>query len=885
MKEILSLLPKPSRYIGIEEGACKISKEDVQKAKIHYALAFPDMYEIGMSYLGHKILYSLVNNHNGYVCERVFAPCVEAGALLKEHNIPLASLESDTDIKDFHALAFGLTHELAFTNILYMLELSHIPLFATERGEDIKKYPIVMVGGGCTICAEPLAPFVDLMMLGEGEVMTLPLLNLLEEAHRNNWTKTKFLQEARFIKGVYIPSFFEEVEGKLVAKYADYTEVCRGLVTNLDDAPYPVAQASPFGAIHNRLVLEIARGCTRGCRFCQAGFTTRPSRERSVESIKELLEEAVQKTGYEDVGFLSLSAGDFSALKTLFLDVAKRCASEQISLSLPSLRVGSVDGDIMECISNIRRTGATLAPEAGSQRLRDVINKGITEEALIQHVRQLVHYGWQQVKLYFMIGLPTEKDEDLEAIVELAKKVRDCAIYYDEEGRKKGSQLQVTVSVSPFVPKTHTPFQWEAQISLEEMSRRIFFLRDLVKQNKNIKMRWHEPATSHLEGILSRADRSMSKVIYNAYKQGAVFDSWMDHFNIEFWFKAMKEEGMSIEKYTNARDKDASLPWDHLNTGITKDFLLKEYKKAVGEEITLDCRYEKCSLCGTCDFPKIPSTLRENEEEAKIETSLNFRQRDQEAVEIPEETIIKRQNEGEKKYSKTNPPKIEEHLVHREVRYKVWHKKVKDASYLSQLEIQPLLERALRRANIPMSFSQGFHPLPLLSFGMALPVGLESMAEWFAISLREYMSEEDFMQALSPYMLSGMELIRIEKLPLHGTIAQASRETMQVRLPEEYIALAKSRIEEFMQAKTINFAKMNKKNELKVRNIRPLIDEIKWQENALICTLNYKEGYLSAQNLMNAVFNGTHLQEDLKAEALNILPVKIKIKKLAQFID
>ncbi len=882
MKEILSLLPKPSRYIGIEEGACKISKEDVQKAKIHYALAFPDMYEIGMSYLGHKILYSLVNNHKDFICERVFAPCVEAGALLKEHNVALASLESDTNIKDFHAVAFGLTHELAFTNILYMLELSQIPLFASERGENIKDYPIVMIGGGCTICAEPLAPFVDLMMLGEGEVMTIPLLSLLEEAHANNWTKTEFLQKARFIKGVYIPSFFEEVDNKLVPKYEDYTEVCRGLVTDLDNAPYPVEQTSPFGAIHNRLTLEIARGCTRGCRFCQAGFTTRPSRERSLENVKELLAEAVQKTGYEDVGFLSLSAGDFSALKSLFLDVAKKCASEQISLSLPSLRVGSVDSEIMECISNIRRTGATLAPEAGSQRLRDVINKGITEEALIQHVRQLVFYGWQQVKLYFMIGLPTETYEDLEAIVELAKKVRDCAIYYDEEGRKKGSQLQVTVSVSPFVPKTHTPFQWEAQISLEEMSKRIFFLRDLVKQNKNIKMRWHEPSTSHLEGILSRADRKMSKVVYNAYKQGAVFDSWMDHFNIEFWFKAMKEEGMSIEEYTGVRDKNSVLAWDHLNTGTSKEFLIKEYQRAVGEEITLDCRYEKCSLCGVCDFPKKASTLRQSADEDKIETSLNFKQRDQEAVEVPEDTVIKRQNEEAKKYSKTNPPKIEEHLVHREVRYQVWHKKVGDASYLSQLEIQPLLERALRRAQIPMSFSQGFHPLPLLSFGMALPVGLESMAEWFAISLREYMSEEDFQKALSGYMLEGMEILRVEQLPLFGTIPQAIKEEMQISLPEEFLEKAKARMQEFMQNEVVNFAKKNKKDQIKVRNIRPLIDTFEWKNDALHCTLNYEQGYLSAQNLMKAIFNGTFLQEDLKTPALEILPVKIKIMKLAQ---
>ncbi len=889
MKEILSLLPKPSRYIGIEEGSVKITANNIKQAKIHLALAFPDLYEIGMSYLGHKILYTMVNNHKDYIAERVFAPCVDAGAILKEHNIPLASIESDTDLKNFHAIGFSLTHELASTNILYMLDLAHIPLSTEERGEDLKQYPIIFMGGGCTICAELLAPYIDVMMLGEGEEMLPPFLELLEQAHAENWTKKQFLEQARFINGIYIPSFFHENEqGELIPKFADYTTVQRALTTNLDNAPYPVEQASPFGAIHNRLTLEIARGCTRGCRFCQAGFTTRPSRERSVDAIKDLLKDAIKKTGYEDVSFLSLSAGDFSALKTLFLDVSKQCAQEQISLSLPSLRVGSVDSEIMECIANIRRTGATLAPEAGSQRLRDVINKGITEEALIKHIQQLVHFGWQQVKLYFMIGLPTETYEDLEAIIDLAKKVRNCAIYFDENGKKRGSQLQVTVSVSPFVPKTHTPFQWDAQIPLEEMSKRIFFLRDLIKKEKNIKMRWHEPAMSHLEGIISRSDRAMSKVLLNVHKKGARFDSWIDHFNVDIWHEAMKEEGFNCDDYTGSRELNAKLAWEHLSTGTTKEFLLKEREKALSEKITLDCRYEKCSLCGVCDFPSKPSRLRENISKANyenevIKTQLNFKERDQKPLDPSE---INRESIQPKKveYTRSNPPKIEEHLVYKAVRFKVWHKKINNAAYLSQLDIQPLLERALRRAQIPMTFSQGFHPLPLLSFGKALPVGVESVAEWFGITLREPMTEETFIQKLSPFMLEDMELIRVEKLPLTGSIPQAQKEIFKVAFPENYVEQARKRLDDFLSRKEVIFAKLNKQNDLKTKNIRTMLEDIQWQNNALHCTLSYHENYLSPQNLMEAIFNGKNLQEDLSVESLNILPVYIKIMKLAQFL-
>ncbi len=893
MKEILSLLPKPSRYIGIEEGSVKVDVKKIANAKSHIVFAFPDLYEIGMSYLGHKILYAQVNGRENSIAERVFAPCADAGKILKEQNVPLASMESDTNLKDFNAIGFALTHELASTNILYMLDLAQIPLKTEDRGDDFR-YPIIFVGGGCTICAEMLAPYVDVMMLGEGELLLPYFLDLLEEAQEKKWTKTQFLEELRFVKGMYIPSFFEEDNTSLKPKFKDYTEVQRVLVSDIDNAVYPRSQASPFGAIHNRLTLEIARGCTRGCRFCQAGFTMRPSRERSVEAIKEIFKDAVKATGYEDVSFLSLSAGDFSSLKGLFLDVAKQCADEQISLSLPSLRVGSIDSDIMECIANIRRTGATLAPEAGSQRLRDVINKGITEEALMQHVRQLLYYGWQQVKLYFMIGLPTETDEDLEAIIQLAKKVRNTALYFDENGKRRGQQIQVTIALSPFVPKTHTPFQWEAQISLEEMARRIFYIRDLAKKEKNIKIRWHEPAMSHLEGILSRADRKMAKVLLSAYNKGAKFDSWVDQFNIDIWREAMQENGLSIDSYTGARNFEDSLAWEHLNTGLTKDFLLKERQNALEENITPDCRYDKCSLCGVCDHSKEMSILRNGTtpdkyniyKDVKINTTLNQKARDQQSIEISDEKLREKLAQGQKKeFSKTNPPKIEQHLVHKAVRYKVWHNKKNDAAYLSQLEVQPLLERAFRRAGIAMTFSQGFHPLPLLSFGKALPVGVESMAEWFAVTLREYLTEKECIEKLAPYMLDGMEIIRLEEIALTGTIAQATSEIFQISFPKEYLDKAKERLNCIMSAQSLIFAKLNKQEQLKKKDIHKMLGEFEWRDNNLQINLLYTDYYLSPQSLTEALFNGKNLESELAIPALNILPVRMKIMKLAQFFE
>lgn len=864
MREILALLPRPSRYLGMEEGAVRVAEHDAGKPELHCALAFPDLYEVAMSYLGQKIVYGQLNTMKGVLAERVFAPCRDAAAILREKKVPLATLESDTNLADTHLLGFSVTHELAFTNVLYMLDLAGIPLRTADRGDDLTAWPLVMAGGGCTLCAEPLAPFMDLMVLGEAEAVMPILVELLMKARAATWSRRRFLEESRHIPGVYVPSFFRELPGGLLEPlHADYTFVARRPVADMKDAFYPVEQVVPFGAVHNRLSLEIARGCTRGCRFCQAGMTLRPSRERNIAEVQETLEACLAKTGYDDVSFLSLSCGDYSGLKTLFLDIADRCAREQISLSLPSLRVGSVDGDIMARVAGIRRTGATLAPEAGSQRLRDVINKGVTEEGLLRHVKQLVGYGWQQVKLYFMIGLPTETTEDLDAIIDLGVKVRDCCRYQDEEGRWRGPRLTVTISVSPFVPKTHTPFQWDPQISLDEMTARVRHLRSAAKVHKSVTLRWHEPSMSHLEGILSRGDRRMADVVEKAYQKGGIFCSWMEGFTLQPWLDALEECGMKADDWTQARDIDSVLPWDHLHAGVSRRFLLTERERALRGAVTGDCRYSPCRNCGACDTKAGPSLLRASDTDDAFCTVLNFPQRDQlDDSPIP---VLAPFQVGKKH----EPPAINEELARRAVRYRIWHRKSDRAAWLSQLELQALLERSLRRASLPLAFSQGFHPLPLLSFGRALPVGVSSVAEWFIITLRAPVAPQELMHALSPFMSEGMDLVSIDLLPLTGKVISSAEEVFRLAIPSDSMSLYHNAWDNFAALSQHEIARQTKRGDTKMKDIRPLLLSHEFRDNAVFFTLDWRQDYLSPLTFVREVMP-------------SLLPSDISLTKLTQ---
>lgn len=884
MRSLLPLLPKPSHYAGIEDNACR---KDPQKVSLRVALAFPDTYDVGMSYLGQKILYGIVNSEPRWWAERVMAPELEVAEILRAHAAPLATLESDTPLAHMHCLSFSITHELCYTNVLYMLDLAGIPLRSRERPQDLRACPLVIAGGGALLSAEPLTPFMDMMVLGDGEESLPDILSLLETAHERAWTRTRFLEEARHIPGVYVPSLFQpespEPDAPLVPLFADYCRPARRIVARMDSAAYPTRQVVPIGAVHNRLSLEIARGCTRGCRFCHAGMVYRPVRERSLENINSLLSHCLRETGFDEISFLSLSTGDFSALKTLSLGVLERCAHDQISLSLPSLRVGSIDDEIIERMADLRRTGCTLAPEAGSQRLRDVINKGVSEEELLLHAQKLLEHGWRMVKLYFMIGLPTETDEDLSSIVETCRKVRDAA-------GPGGPRLQVTAALSPFVPKPFTPFQWEEQIGLEEIRRRIDLIRSQFKGQKFLKVRWHEPEMSHLEGILSRADRRMADVVEKAYRKGAVFCSWVEHFDLTPWLDALHECGIQPRQYTGPRHTDAPLPWGHLEAGVSDAFLLRERQRALAGKTTDDCRYGRCQDCGACDRPEKPSRLpHASPAPAEHRNILVFAQRDQ-AAHLPG-----RDAEGKLvcRVQTKRPPRIAPHLTHKAVQYRVWHKKTDNSAYLSQLELLSVLDRALRRAGMPLAFSQGFHPLPLLSFGRALPVGVESEAEWFGLTLHSFLAPREVASRLEPFLPPGISVLAVVPTTKSDYTRQAVAEVFRLSFPSPQENAAAAQCFARLEAADEKLFVRDTKKGPRTVNIRPVLRSwatlptalpIAWGEDgreadgvkAVTFTADWSTLYLSPSLLIKAILADTQAQDSLP---------RARLTKTAQIFD
>ena len=846
MKELLPLLPRPARYLGSEWGTMLKDKTDIT---IHMAQAFPDMYEIGMSYMGQKILMKAINDHAQYWCERVYTPCEETAAIMQERDVPLATLESDTPLAELDAIGFSLTHELCYTNILYMLDLARIPRRTENRNES---HPLLIAGGGACFNAEPMAPFFDIMVVGDGEEAMPAILNMLEAAKRQRTPRPDLLRQLRIIPGVYVPSLFEtQGPGKpLKPTLQDYTHVEKAVVEDLDAIEFPQDQPVSYGqAIHDRLTMEIARGCTRGCRFCQAGMIYRPVRERTPEKLTEIMINGLAATGYEETSFLSLSTGDYSALDTLFSDSFDRCSAEQVAISLPSLRVGSLSEPIMERISSIRRTGATLAPEAGSQRMRDVINKGITEQELMDHVRLLFDNGWQSVKLYFMIGLPTETDKDLDAILDLCLKVRDVAGPHIK-------RLQVGAAISPFVPKPHTPFQWEAQISLEEIQRRIDYLRNIFRPHKRVRLKFHIPEMTFLEGIFSRGDRRLADVVEAARDNGALFSSWKDKLNLAPYLEAMRKQGLIPEEYTGARDVDAPLPWDHLNSGVTKRFMLAERKRALSETITKDCRYNACRQCGICNHKGTPSRLEKQGSSKQIKPHMVFTTRDQEGEQPP--YIVEKPN-----------------LNAKGGHYRIWYEKKGLAAYLSQLELQSMFERAMRRAKLPVSFSAGFHPLPRMSFGKALPVGVESTEEWLNLFLRENWTPERLVETLDAQMPRGIHIYKADTLSMGKKQPQSVEEHFQIRFTgvQDETKRLLNQWNEFMNADTLMIEKKTKKGKIKEVNVRTFVTDCKQKDDSTLgIVLNWREGYMSPLKLVQTV------NSDLD-------PVYVSITKTKQIFD
>ncbi|MFB0508519.1 MAG: TIGR03960 family B12-binding radical SAM protein [Thermodesulfobacteriota bacterium] len=715
---LLPFVSRPSRYLGNEVNSLH---KDSEKVRLKFALAFPDAYEVGMSHMGLQILYSILNSRDDIACERVFAPWIDMEAILRSKGMPLVSQESGMPLRDFDVIGFSLQYELSFSNVLNMLNLSSIPLVADERDEN---YPVILGGGPCTFNPEPMAEFFDAILIGEGEEAILEIADIVLRWKESRGDKRALLMELSRIPGVYIPSFYTVqynpdntvAEIKPLAK--EVGRVRKRLIRDLDTIEHPIRPVLPFmKIIHDRLTVEIARGCKRGCRFCQAGFTHRPYRERSLDQVEGIIHKGLAATGYEEISLLSLSPGDYSCIRELLTDVMAQYEGEKVAISLPSMRIETLTQQMMDQILRVRKTGFTLAPEAGTDRLRDVINKGVEEDRLFETTWHLSERGWQSVKLYFMIGLPTEREEDLRAVADLSGRLRFV------RGRDKTS-IHVNTSVSTFVPKAHTPFQWEPQIPLGDILERHTYLKSKLRE-QGVRLKWQDPRMSLLEGVFARGDRRLSRVLMEAHSLGCRFDGWGEHFQFDLWKRAFDSCGLSMESYANRRRTFSEvLPWEHIDSGIEKAFLLREWERSRGGETSPQCSENSCEDCGICEHNGARLQLKRR---------------------ISSQPDIRR---GRRLIS---PMRI---------RVRVF--KLGEARFLSHLEMVMAFHRAARRAHLPLLYSQGFHPLPKISFEGALSLGVESLAELADFELLEPIRGEIFMEKLNGELPEGLGISSLE---------------------------------------------------------------------------------------------------------------------------
>lgn len=807
-KDLLPLVGKPSRYLGTEVNSIH---KDLDKVDVRFALAFPDAYEVGMSHQGVQILYHILNSIPYVAAERVYAPWVDMERLLREMGLPLSSLESNLPLREFDIIGFSLQYELSYTNMLNMMALGGIPIWAPERDES---FPLIIAGGPSAFSPEAVADFLDAVLIGDGE----EAVPEIAEAYRN-WKsrscedgKLGLLRSLAEIKGIYVPSFFDVsynedgTIGEIVPGIDGYSKVEKRIVADLNTVPYPDRPIVPYmNIIHDRVNLEVTRGCTRGCRFCQAGMIYRPTRERTPERLQEIAEKALHSTGYEDLSLLSLSTGDYSCISDLLANLMDRYSEEKVSISLPSMRVDTMSPELIAEIKRVRKTGFTMAPEAGSERLRDVINKGITEEDLLRSARQVFEAGWDSIKLYFMIGLPTETDDDLVALAELSGKVMNIA-------RKAGGK-SVTASVATFVPKPHTPFQWEPQIGLAETRRRHDLLRRELKKNR-VTFKWHEPAMSELEGVFARGDRRLSKVIAKAFELGCRFDGWGEVFRADLWQKAFEYCGIDPLFYHRKRGLEETLPWDHIDSGVSKKYLTLEAKRSFEKIFTPDCRYEDCTGCGLCDF----------------------------------KTIKNRVGEGEIRRRPRPLLKSQPTLATRRIR--LTYSKLEDARFLGHLELSSLFARAIRRACIPVRYSAGFHPAPKITFSPPIPLGMESLEEFADIEIEGYVACNEVKERLNLELPRG---IRIEEavdvqLTSPAVTSAVTKADYQIRFGGQKPEVLK----DFMKKDMFLFKKERTGREY---DIRPLIERLEAANNGIEMTMKTaKEGSIKPGELMQALF-------------------------------
>lgn len=734
----LSAVQKPYQYVGQEENAYN---KDFTSAAARICIAFPDAYEIGMANVGMQIIYHTVNEQPDFMADRVYAPLVDMGALLKTQGAPLLARESQRPLRDFDCVGFTLQYELCYTNLLYMLDLAQIPLRAKDRKEGD---PLVCAGGPCVFNPEPVADFLDFIVVGEGEEVILEVADTLAEGRRLKKTRAQILDQLGLIKGIYVPSWFTPEyaeDGKFKQLKATHHKapkwVERRIIADLDKVLYPTKPVTAsVKPVHDRISVEIQRGCTRGCRFCQAGYIYRPRRERNPKRVVEIIEESIKNTGNYDIGLLSLSSADYGNIHPVMKAVMDRYKKEHLSVSLPSTRLEALKEEYLDVLKEERRTGFTIAPEAGSQRMRNVINKNFTEEEVIATVKLLFANGWQNVKMYFMIGIPTETDDDVKAIAELGNAAYRAVAHLP--GRKN-----LTISVSNFVPKPHTPFQWHEQISHSEIIRKQSLVRNTIAYPKNITFRTHSANLSFAEGIVARGDRRLSDLIERAYNLGAKFDCWQELFKLEIWQEALlqikKETGVDLgAEGLRGRSFEEALPWHRVYCGIHPKFFKNEYNKAVYGIATEDCSFASCTECGLCNERTGVAPLVQPKVAAVAAAPADIPV----SAQLPLADI------------QTAPQAL----------YRFQYQRIGSGVFVSPTDLQALILRSFKRSDILTVYDQGMRPRPKLSMGPALPVGISSKCELFDVVLETALSPQEIMERINSFMPSDLKILTVTKL-------------------------------------------------------------------------------------------------------------------------
>ncbi|MCL2790410.1 MAG: TIGR03960 family B12-binding radical SAM protein [Desulfobulbus sp.] len=800
LDRIFPLVRKPGQYVGGELHAVSGSFD---ADNLNFCLIFPDLYEIGMSHQGLQILYHILNSHEKTTAHRAYAPDIDMERELRAQGLPLFSLEAKIPLAAYDVLGITLPYELCSTNILTVLNLAGVPFWAAERTEE---HPLVLGGGSCSLNPEPVAEFFDAIALGDGEEIIQDIAELLALAKKERWPRAVVLERLAGLAGVYIPSLFKPryAQHRLVAVEPlrpDIPFVRRNVLPRLHVPSLLHRPLVPVvKPVHDRLGVEIARGCTRGCRFCQAGMTYRPVRERTLEEIMELANEGIAHSGFEELALLSLSTGDFSCLDVLMSALMDRFADDCVSVSMPSMRVGTLTPKIMEQIKRVRKTGFTIAPEAGTDRLRQVINKGITEEDLLATCRDAFALGWKLIKLYFMVGLPTETGADVEGIVQLARKARAQA------GQGRGRPVQVNLGVATFVPKPHTPFQWEAQISLEESKARINRLKQMLPR-QGYKLKWHDPEQSFLEGVFSRGDRRLSRLIEAAWRMGARLDGWSERFDLALWHRAAAACGLVMEEYLRQRPTEEILPWDHLHSGVDLSFLEAERAKAFAQQYTPDCRVHGCQGCGLCDFKTVQPVVHARPA----------------AVPPPSPCPVGQKQSGpQKAYS-----------------YRVHYTRLGDSRFYGHLELMQLIFRALQRAALPLLFSSGFNPSPRVSFSQALPVGIESLAESFDMELScPLVSLEETAARLNDRLPATIRVRMVELVPRGVAMSNTTSYTLAAAAYPEGL---RQSMADFLDKDSFVIDRF-RKNRHKAVDLRPLVTRLEFDQDTILLDLLGHQG-------------------------------------------